>query len=157
MTDGGVFCDPGGNLLRTFSAKDCFAIRMAEMNGYPVAVITGGRQPSIRIRMQGCGVPDEDVYLGSRDKLQDFNDFCARYGLDPSEVMFFGDDVPDIPVMKACGCGACPSDAADDVLAAADLVSEYPGGRGFIRHEVERVMKGSGRWNFHVDEYKKRF
>ena len=75
MTDGGIFCNNEGDLFRTFDAKDGFAIRMAIMNGYPVAVITGGRSGSIRARFLTSGIPSENVYLGSRDKIADFNDF----------------------------------------------------------------------------------
>ena len=69
MTDGGILCDLEGQLYRNFDAKDGFAVRMATMNGYPVAVITGGRSGSIRQRFLSCGVPAEDIYLGSRDKI----------------------------------------------------------------------------------------
>lgn len=157
MTDGGILCDLEGQLYRTFDAKDGFAVRMATMNGYPVAVITGGRSGSIRARFAGCGIPSENVYLGSRDKIVDFRDFCRRFGLDASEVMYFGDDVPDIEVMQAAGIGVCPSDAVDDVRAVADWITEKPGGKGCIREAFERVMKAQGRWSFEARIYKTKF
>ena len=157
VTDGGILCDLEGNLIRTYDAKDGFAIRMAVMNGYPVAVITGGRSGSIRQRFIASGVSPEDVYLGSRDKIHDFNDFCTRYGLDASEVMFFGDDIPDIAVIEACGCGVCPADAVEEVRDAADFVSPYPGGKGCLRHAMESVMKSQDRWHYDVQTYKKLF
>ena len=91
MTDGGILCDLEGQLYRNFDAKDGFAVRMATLNGYPVAVITGGNSGSIRRRFLSCGVPQEDIYLGSRDKIRDFEHFCRKYSLGPEEVMFFGD------------------------------------------------------------------
>ncbi len=157
MTDGGILCDLEGELFRTFDAKDGFAIRMAIMNGYPVAVITGGRSGSIRARFQTSGIPAENVYLGSRDKIVDFQDFCRRFGLSPDEVMYFGDDLPDLDVIRAAGIGACPCDAAEEVLAESDYISPRPGGKGCIRDGFEKVMKAQGRWNFSVGEYKKRF
>lgn len=157
MTDGGILCDLEGQLYRTFDAKDGFAVRMATMNGYPVAVITGGRSGSIKQRFASCGIPEEDVYLGSRDKMADFKDFCRRHGITADEVMYFGDDVPDIDVMRSCGCGVCPCDAADDVKAMADLVAVRPGGKGCIREVFEQVMKAQGRWKFDVQDYKRKF
>ena len=50
MTDGGILCDLEGQLYRNFDAKDGFGVRMATLNGYPVAVITGGNSGSIRRR-----------------------------------------------------------------------------------------------------------
>ena len=132
MTDGGLLCDLNGELYRCFDAKDGFAVRMARMKNYPVAVITGGRSLTIRARYRTCGLPQEDIYLGSRDKIVDFNDFCRRYQLDPSEVMYFGDDIP-----------------------AADWVSSRPGGKGCVREGIETVLKLRGDWEFDVGVYKK--
>ena len=155
MTDGGLLCDLNGELYRTFDAKDGFAVRMARMKGYPVAVITGGRSLTIRARYRTCGLPQEEIYLGSRDKIVDFKDFCRRYQLDASEVMYFGDDIPDIETMQAAGVGACPCDAVPETIAAADWVSSRPGGKGCVREGIETVMKLRGDWDFDVAVYKK--
>lgn len=156
-TDGGVFCNGDGDLLRTYDAKDGFAIRMAVMHNYPVAVITGGSSESIRKRMVTSGVKAEDVFLHCRDKREQFAQFCSRYGLDPSEVMYFGDDVPDIDVLKACGCGVCPSDAVEEVKAIADWVSGRPGGKGCLRECIETALRTQGNWTFDPVLYKQNF
>ena len=131
LTDGGILADLNGELYRVFDSKDSMAIRMAVMKGFHMAIITGGRSESIRQRFGSCGIKPEDVYLRSRAKIEDFEDFCQRHGLEPEEVMYFGDDLPDIPVMVACGCGVCPSDAVDEVKEIAGLISTKPGGKGF--------------------------
>lgn len=157
FTNGGIFCDLDGELFRTFDTKDGFAVRMAVMSGYPVAIITGGRSESIKSRFRTCGLVVEDVYLGSRAKIEDFEDFCRKYSLKPSEVLYMGDDIPDIPVIEACGIGACPSDAVPEVIAASDYVSDRAGGRQAVRDVVEKVMKARGDWRFDVATYKKLF
>lgn len=156
-TDGGVFCAGDGDLLRTYDAKDGFGIRMAILNGFPVGVITGGSSESIRKRMVTSGVKPEDVFLHCRDKREQFAIFCERYGLDPKEVMYFGDDVPDMAVMQASGCGVCPADAVEEVKAIADWVSDYPGGKGCLRHSIETVLRSQGKWCFDAQAYKQRF
>lgn len=157
MTDGGILCDLEGQLYRNFDAKDGFAVRMATLNGYHVGIITGGRSGSIRQRFLSCGVPTEDIYLGSRDKINDFRDFCKRHGLNEGELVYIGDDIPDIETIVAAGIGAAPSDAVQEVLDAADWVSSRPGGKGCVREILETIMKSQGRWVFKTDEYKKRF
>ena len=122
-----------------------------------MAVITGGRSESIRKRFETCGIKADDVYLGSRAKIEDFQDFCNRHKLAPEEVMYFGDDLPDIPVMQACGCGVCPSDAVDEVKAIADHVSTKPGGKGCAREILQAVMQAQGIWHLDVYEYKRHF
>jgi 3-deoxy-D-manno-octulosonate 8-phosphate phosphatase (KDO 8-P phosphatase) len=140
LTDGGILADLNGELYRVFDSKDSMAIRMAVMKGFHMAIITGGRSESIRKRFETCGIKADDVYLGSRAKIEDFQDFCNRHKLAPEEVMYFGDDLPDIPVMQACGCGVCPSDAVDEVKAIADHVSTKPGGKGCAREILQAVM-----------------
>ena len=157
LTDGGIFAHSSGELFRTFDSKDGFAFRMAAMHGYHLAIITGGRAESIRKRFLTCGVAPEDVYLGSRGKIKDFNDFCSRHGLASDEVMYFGDDIPDIPVMKACGVGVCPSDAVEEVLEAADYISPCAGGKRLARNTIEKVMKLHGTWQLDIALYEQRF
>lgn len=157
LTDGGILATPEGDLLRVFDSKDSFALRMAYMKGYHVGIITGGVSESIRLRFRTCGVAPENIYLGSRAKIEDFEDFCSRHDIQPDEVMYFGDDLPDIPVMVACGCGVAPSDAVDEVKAVAHHISTRPGGRGCAREMIETVIKIQGKWELDVDDYKKKF
>ena len=157
LTDGGILADLNGELYRVFDSKDSMAIRMAVMKGFHMAVITGGRSESIRKRFETCGIKADDVYLGSRAKIEDFQDFCNRHGLAPEEVMYFGDDLPDIPVMQACGYGVCPSDAVDEVKAIADHISTKPGGKGCVREILQAVMQAQGIWHLDVYEYKRHF
>lgn len=157
LTDGGILGTLDGELYRTYDAKDAFALRMAHMNCYHLCAITGGRSESILKRLSTCGFKKEDVYLGSRVKMEDFEDFCSRYGLQADEVMYFGDDIPDVPVLKACGCGVCPSDAVDEAKEAADLVSDYPGGKLCVRKTLELVMKLQDRWDVNFETYRKMF
>lgn len=157
MTDGGIFATLDGELLRTFDAKDAFGMRMAAMNGFILCAITGGRSLSIQKRLTTCGFKEENIYLGSRIKINDFNDFCAKNGLEPEEVMYFGDDIPDIPVLRACGCGVCPSDAVEEAKSAADYISEFPGGKLCVRNTLEMVMKTQNKWVVNFETYNKMF
>ena len=157
FTDGSILCTTDGDLLRVYDAKDGFAIRMAVMNGYPVSIITGGSSESIRKRMLASGVRPDDVYLHCRDKMEEFRAFCTKYALQPGEVMYFGDDVPDIELLQAAGCGVCPSDAVEEAQAAADIVSTKPGGKGCIREVIENTLKAQGKWVFDTGVYKAKF
>ena len=148
FTDGLVLAMPDGDLLRQFNSKDCFGVRTAVDNGFPCAIITGGVSPSLMHRAHSLGVPDEYLYMLSKDKASDLLHFCRRIGLDPGQVAFVGDDIPDIPAIRLAGLGVCPADAVAEVREAADLVSSFNGGRGCIRDLVERVLKSQGQWKF---------
>ena len=103
------------------------------------------------------GILPEDVFLHCRNKMDEFRQFCQRYGLEPEDVMYFGDDVPDIELLRTAGCGVCPSDAVEEAKAAADLVSTRPGGRGCLREVIENTLRAQGKWTFDTVEYKRRF
>ena len=67
--------------------------------------------------------------------------------------MYIGDDVPDVPVLKAAGIGAVPADAAKDAMDAADYICELPGGRGCVREVVEKILREQGRWHFEGTDF----
>lgn len=157
FTDGSVHVVAGGDLFRTFEAKDCLGVRMARMHGYPCGIITGASTESLPYRFHMMGITDDDIYMHSRDKIVDFLAFCDAHGLAPEEVAFAGDDLPDIPVLQKCGLAVCPCDAVDEVKEVCDIVSTVPGGRGFVRSMVELVMKAQGKWTMDVDKYKAMF
>lgn len=157
MTDGGLLCFDDGNFLRVFDAKDSFGLRMAQMAGIQLAVITGGTSPSITQRFLKCGVEPDNIYLHSRDKIRDFRAFCAKYGFSPEEVAYVGDDLPDLEVIRAAGLGVAPADAVPEVRDAADWVSGFPGGKGCIRDLVERILKAQDKWHFNLDAYVKHY
>lgn len=157
ITDGGILAMPDGDLLRIFDAKDSFGVRMVKMNGLHTGIITGGSSESILKRFTVCGVDEEDIYLHSRIKLNDFKRFCDSHLLDASEVMYLGDDLPDVAVLKAAGLGVVPSDAVQEAKDAADFISPYPGGRGCIRHAAEMLLKAQDKWHLDDDKYKRMF
>lgn len=148
FTDGLVMAMPDGDLLRQFNSKDCFAVRTAIDNGFPCAIITGGVSQSLLHRSRSLGIEDRYLYMMSKDKTEDLLHFCGKIGLEPWQVAYVGDDIPDIPALKLAGLGACPADAVAEVREAAAFVSQFNGGRGCIRDLVERVLKPQGRWTF---------
>ena len=157
MTDGGLLAMDGGEFVREFNVKDSFALRYAAMRGYRLGVFSGGDTPGVRTRLRVCGIPDGDIHLGCRGKLKVWNSFLAKYGLQPEEVLYMGDDIPDLQVIKAAGVGAVPADAARDAIEAADYVCEAPGGRGALREVIEKMMRETGTWQFEDDIFTKIF
>ncbi len=151
FTDGTVLATETGDLLRSHNAKDGYAVRAAVLAGYPVAIITGGSSESIVKRFDQLGV--EDVYLKSVIKMPDFLKFCKKHNLETSEVLFVGDDIPDIPVLKECGLSVCPSDAVNEVKECCEYISLYSGGKGCVRDIIEQTMKIQGKWYNNQEAY----
>lgn len=139
-----VALHPNGEPMRVVNIKDGYAIQHAVKRGYPMAIITGGKTNSVRIRFEGLGV--KDIYMASAYKMKDFLDFAQKNGVDPSEILYMGDDIPDFEVMKKCGFPCCPNDAAPEIREVACYVSPKDGGRGCARDVIEQVLKAQGKW-----------
>lgn len=135
---------PSGDMMRTMNTKDGYALCHAVKEKFPIAIITGARSESIRGRFAYLGI--DDVFLDSKNKLDDMKIFLLKYKLDPASVLYMGDDLPDITPMKRVGLPACPNDAAEEVQGISEYISNYPGGRGCVRDVIEQVMRAQGRW-----------
>ncbi|HNX54676.1 MAG TPA: HAD hydrolase family protein [Prolixibacteraceae bacterium] len=136
--------DEYGDPVRTANVKDGFAIRYALKNGFQVAIITGANTVRVKLRYSKLGV--EHIYLNSFEKLSCLNDILDKTGLKKSEILYMGDDLVDLPVMKEIGIPTCPSDAVPEVKAAAIYISDRKGGEGCVRDVIEQVLRSQGKW-----------
>ncbi len=148
LTDGKILINSDGELLRSFDTKDGYAMKCALVKGFKIAIITGGRNEAVRERFKELGVID--IYLGAHHKLDAYQDLMDNYDLNPEEILYIGDDIPDIPVMEKVGLGCCPVDAASDVKAMADYVSHKKGGKGCVRELIEQVLRVQGKWSLDI-------
>ena len=147
--DGVLSCDviplhPNGDPMRTVNIKDGYAIQLAVKKGYEVAIITGGYTEAVRIRFSRLGV--SHIYMKSVVKIHDYNDFLSKTGLQPEEVLYAGDDIPDYDVMKNVGLPVAPADAAPEIKQIAKYISHKRGGEGVARDVIEQTMKTEGKW-----------
>lgn len=147
---GNIYLSSSGEQWRSMNIKDGYALQYAVKKGYPVAIITGGLCKGIQIRFEGLGV--QDIYLGSSNKKEAFYDFLQKYQLQPSDVLYMGDDLPDYEVMKMAGVSVCPADAAVEIIEIADYVSHHKGGEGCVRDVIEQVLRAQGKW-FNADAF----
>ncbi|WP_448698801.1 KdsC family phosphatase [Mucilaginibacter sp. AW1-3] len=144
LTDGSVFVTEGGDQCRTFNTRDGYALQLAVKCGYQVCAITGAKSEGVRLRLNSLGVTN--VYLGAHTKIDLFKSYIAGKGIEPDTILYMGDDIPDIDIMKQVGLPTCPADAAEEVKAVAQYVSPLVGGRGCVRDVVEKVLKIQGKW-----------
>ncbi|WBA41668.1 KdsC family phosphatase [Hymenobacter canadensis] len=144
LTDGTLLAFNSGEQARAFHIRDGYAIRHALRQGYRIAVISGREEEGVRKRLESLDV--RDMYLGVDDKMKIFNNYINTYRLDPANIAYMGDDMPDLEVMRRCALAACPADAAADVRAISTYVSALPGGHGAVRELIEAVMKEQKTW-----------
>lgn len=135
---------PTGEPMRMINIKDGYALQLAVKLGYVVAIITGGNTPSVQVRFEALGIPH--IYMGSSIKITAYEDWLRKTGLDESEILYMGDDIPDYEVMKRVGLPTCPADAVPEIKEISTYVSVKEGGRGCARDVIEQVLKAQGKW-----------
>jgi 3-deoxy-D-manno-octulosonate 8-phosphate phosphatase (KDO 8-P phosphatase) len=145
LTDGSLLVLPDGVMARRMNIKDGYALQLAVKKGYRVLVISGGNSPEVKNRLQKLGI--SEVWMQVSDKESVLKKWLLENNVPSSEVLFMGDDIPDLQIMQFAGVKACPSDAAIDVKNSVDYISIYKGGEGCVREVIEKVMKLKGDWD----------
>lgn len=134
----------GGQPVRTANTKDGYALQHAVKMGLQLAIITGGKNETIKERYMALGITD--IFMGVSVKIDVFEEYLIANQLQPEEVLYMGDDIPDFEVMERCGCPCCPQDAAPEIKAISTYISEYKGGQGCVRDVVEQVLRAKDLW-----------
>lgn len=146
LTNGKILVTNEGEMYREMNTRDGFALKYALLKGFNIGIISGGTNQGVKKRLENLGV--NKVYLGIHEKDIALDDFINTYNINPDEVLYMGDDVPDMPVMEKVGVATCPQDAVPDVKRIADYVSHKNGGDGCVREIVEQVMRVQNKWMF---------
>ena len=144
LTDGYLLISDTGKFLRRMNVKDGYGVRYARSKGYLICVISGAEQALMRERFDKLGI--DEVYVGSTDKIASYEDLKKKHDLKDEEVLFIGDDMPDVSLLKKVGFSCCPKNACQDVLSTVDHILDNNGGEGCVREIIEKVMKLQGKW-----------
>ena len=144
LTDGSVFVTTTGELLRTMNIKDGYALKTAVDQKFNICVISGGSNEGVKLRLEGLGI--KEIHLGTHNKITHLNEFLNKYNLKQENVLYMGDDIPDLQVMKLVGLSCCPQDAVPEIKAISKYISHKKGGKGAVRDVIEQVLKVQGKW-----------
>ena len=149
LTDGTVLVLEHGLQARRMHIKDGFALQMAEKNGYKVLIISGGNSPQVTQRLEKLGI--SNIHMSVLDKKAFVQDYMSSNKLRTEEVLYMGDDLPDLPALSIVGLPCCPADAVSEVKEAVQYISPVNGGCTCVRDVIEKVLKQNDHWHYRVD------
>ncbi|NML21521.1 HAD hydrolase family protein [Pseudoflavitalea sp. G-6-1-2] len=149
LTDGTLMILDNGQFIRRMNIKDGYALQLAVKKGYRVAVISGSTSDPAVIRLGKLGITD--VFMGVKNKTEVFNQYLQQHQTDASQILYMGDDIPDLAVMKLAGMPCAPADAVNEIKQVARYISTASGGMGCVRDVIEKVMKLNDHWDLHTD------
>lgn len=144
LTDGSVILESSGEMVRTMHTKDGYALQHAVKKGYHIVIISGGSSVMVKKRLEGLGI--EHIYLGKDHKLPVLNEHLQKHNISINQVLYMGDDIPDLPCLKKVGVSSCPNDASVEVREVCDYISHINGGKGCVRDVLEQTMRIQNKW-----------
>ena len=144
LTNGKILVTSKGKMLREMNTKDGFIIKYALDKGFKIFIISGGTNKGVRERLKDLGI--EEIFLGKDSKNSTYEMLIKKHNLNENEILYMGDDVPDIPVMKKVGVPCCPNDAVPDVKQISIYISKKNGGQGCVRDIIEQTLRVQNKW-----------
>jgi 3-deoxy-D-manno-octulosonate 8-phosphate phosphatase (KDO 8-P phosphatase) len=150
-TDGRIIYTSEHVEIKEFNVRDGLAVKLAQRVGITVALLTSRRSPSLEIRAKELGITE--LRQGAANKLEELERLAVQSGLSFDQILYAGDDLPDLAPMTHVAISAAPSDAAPEVLEAATWKLATAGGRGAFRELVERLLRERGDWEQLVREF----
>lgn len=142
LTDGTICIDDHGVETKAFHVRDGAGLRMWQSLGHQVAIITGRSSMAVQHRANELGI--RMIVQKCRDKRAAFEQITRELRIEPAQAAMIGDDLPDLPLMRACGYPIAVADAAREVREMADFVTARPGGKGAVREAVEHLLIARG-------------
>lgn len=151
LTDGTIFVGNFDDEYRAFNAQDGLGVVLWHRAGGLSAIITSKSSAAVRRRARELQIPK--VFQRVKDKKKAFEKILAQYRLAPENACYIGDDLIDIPVLKAAGFGVTVPDAPAEVQRVAQYVTKRPAGKGAVRETVEYILKAQQQWDALVKDF----
>jgi 3-deoxy-D-manno-octulosonate 8-phosphate phosphatase (KDO 8-P phosphatase) len=158
LTDGKLFflpapagSHPSQIEFKGFHAHDGASISLARIGGLRTGLITKRTSETVALRARDLKL--EFIYQGVDDKGACFNDIVKKAALKTEEAAFVGDDVIDLPAMRAGGLAIAVKNARAEVKKEAHYITPHAGGEGGLRDAVEFILKAQGKWKTAVEKY----
>ena len=149
LTDGTVLVLENGLQARSMSIKDGFALQLAVKCGYHVVIVSGSTPSPVVDRLNKLGITA--IHMSVLDKQSFISSYMEKNSLLKEQVLYMGDDLPDLPAMSVVGLSACPADAVEEIRDAVKYISPSKGGHGCVRDVIEKVLKLNDHWKYHPE------
>lgn len=146
LTDGKLYYTDQGAEIKAFNVQDGSALKLLQLHGLEIAIITGRDSPMVARRASELGIPH--VYQGVDDKATALDRICADLGLKNAEAAHVGDDLPDLVLFQKVGLAIGVPNGHPSALASTDYVTRLAGGQGVAREVTELILRARGLWTY---------
>lgn len=145
LTNGSIVYDNHGVESKQFHVRDGLGIRLWMQAGHQFGILTARSSHIVRLRAAELQIPI--IRQGFEEKLPVAQQVMAENGLQPNQVCYIGDDLPDVPVMRMVGLAVTVADAPAEVRQVAHWTTQKNGGQGAVRELIEKILESQKRWS----------
>lgn len=139
LTDAGMYYGNCGEELKKFNTRDGHGIEMLRKKGIKIAIITGEKSKLVQNRAKKLNV--DDLFMGVKEKVEPLELLLKKYNLSQRNVLYIGDDINDLSIIKKVGVSFAVADALECVKKEVDFITEASGGRGAVREVCELILE----------------
>lgn len=143
-TDGKIVYSGEQREIKNFNVRDGLGAKLAQKAGIAIVLITSRRSSALIRRARELGI--DELHQGAADKLAECEKVAKKLDVAFEQILYVGDDLPDLAPMRRAAISAAPADAAAEVRAAATWKLDARGGEGAFRETVERLLRARGEW-----------
>ncbi|HYC59007.1 MAG TPA: HAD family hydrolase [Thermoanaerobaculia bacterium] len=143
-TDGRIIYANERTEIKAFHVRDGLAVKLAQRVGITIALLTSRSSHALERRARELGITE--LHQGAANKFEELEKLAEKLGVKFAQILYAGDDLPDLAAMTRVAISAAPSDAAPEVREAATWKLDAPGGGGAFRELVERLLRERGEW-----------
>ena len=150
-TDGKIVYVGEQREIKNFNVRDGLGAKLAQKAGIAIVLITSRRSPALARRARELEI--DELHQGAANKLAECERVAKKLAVGFDQMLYVGDDLPDLAPMLRAAISAAPADAAAEVRAAATWKLDARGGEGAFRETVERLLRARGEWDAIVKEF----
>lgn len=142
LTDGCLRIGADGREFKVFHAHDGLGLKRLQAHGIEVAIISARISHAVAVRTEELGI--HHVYQGQDDKAACLQSLLDALHLDPEQVAFVGDDLPDLCAMRLAGLAVAMNNAHPSVFDHAHWRTPRAGGQGGVRDACDLLLAAQG-------------
>src|SRR3989344_6172400 len=126
-----------------FITCDGIVIKECLRHNIPVVLVSGRKAPAVKQRAADLGARClQDIV----DKVEAVSEIINELGIGWNQVLFVGNDIQDISLIRQVGFSAAPRDAAPEARSEADYVTKTKGGKGVVREVLQMLLEAKELW-----------
>ena len=138
LTDAGMYYGESGEELKKFNTRDGMGIKLLQIEGVKIAIITMEQTKIVARRAKKLGITE--VFQGAKDKVSVLAHLSVKFNIPLEQMAYMGDDVNDVGALQAVGYAAAPADCVEQVRQMVHYICQKKGGEGAVREVIDMIL-----------------